>query len=77
VPQVKAGAVSETWFGLAKFAVATGIGYFLLGRLGMYVLALDGVQCHLELPADWLSNHVEGVPGEGTRGTAASVGGLY
>jgi len=39
-----------------------------LGGAVDFVFAPDGVQCRLELPADWLSNHVERVPG--TRGPA-------
>ena len=34
--------VSESWFGLVKLAVATGIGYFLLARLGL-LLRAEGV----------------------------------
>jgi len=36
-----------------------------LGGAVDFVLAPDGVKCRLELPADWLSNHVERVPGTG------------
>jgi len=36
-----------------------------LGGAVDFVLAPDGVQCRLELPADWLSDHAERVPGTG------------
>jgi PAS domain S-box-containing protein len=34
--------VGQSWFGLVKLALATGIGYFLLGRLGL-ILRAEGV----------------------------------
>ncbi len=35
--------VSRSWFGLVKLAVATGIAYFLVGRLGLALRAEPGV----------------------------------
>jgi PAS domain S-box-containing protein len=35
--------VSQSWFGLVKLAVATGIAYFLVGRLGLALRAEPGV----------------------------------
>jgi len=35
--------VSRSWFGLVKLAIATGIAYFLVGRLGLALRAEPGV----------------------------------
>jgi len=35
--------VSHSWFGLVKLAVATGIAYFLVGRVGLALHAGPGV----------------------------------
>ena len=39
--QRSSSVFSESWFGLVRLAVATGIGYFLLGRLGLFLRAED------------------------------------